>query len=472
MSNKTKRDPYLWEAGLSFLAIIISISLAIVKFGSEPHIALFIGTIVASLVALKAGYTWKEIEEGMKNGINNSLQAIIILMIIGIIIGIWISAGVVPTMIYYGLKVLNPTYFLVATALICSITSLGTGSSWTTVGTVGIAMMAIGEGLGIPLPVVAGSIISGAWFGDKISPLSDTTNLAPAMAGAKLYDHIKHMLYTTSVGYGITLVIFTFLGFKYGGGAAEMGQVDLLLKGLSGAFNINLMLLLPPVIVIGLAVKKVPAIPALAIGAIVGALFGVIFQGIGFGDILNAGYGGYVSNTGMDSVDSLLSNGGVTAMMYSISIIFLAMMFGGVMEETNQLKVIVTSVLTKLKSDNSLVAATVLTGILMNITLADEYMSIVITGRTYAQAYRDRGLKAKNLSRALEDGATQTCALVPWNTNGAYVAGTLGIATLAYLPFCFFNWITPIVSIVFALLGITIEHEDDYVAEDENQKLA
>ncbi|PUU91390.1 Na+/H+ antiporter NhaC [Halanaerobium sp.] len=472
MSNKTKRDPYLWEAIIPFLAIIISISLAIVFFGSEPHIALFIGTIVASIIALNCGYKWQEIEDGMKQGIHNSLQAVIILMIIGIIIGIWISAGVVPTMIYYGLKILSPTYFLVATAIICAITSLGTGSSWTTVGTVGIAMMAIGQGLGIPLPVVAGSIISGAWFGDKVSPLSDTTNLAPAMAGAKLYDHIKHMLYTTSVGFGITLVIFTVLGFKYGGGAADMGQVSTLLQGLSGSFNINLLLLLPPIIVIALAVKKVPAIPALTIGAILGALFGIVFQGIGFGDILNAGYGGYVANTGMDAVDSLLSNGGVSSMMYSISIILLAMMFGGVMEETNQLKIIVTSLLRKLKSDNSLVATTVLTGIFMNIALADEYMSIVITGRTYAQAYKDRGLKAKNLSRALEDGATQTCALIPWNTNGAYVAGTLGVATFAYLPFCFFNWITPIVSIIFALLGITIEHEDDYVAEDDNQKLA
>lgn len=472
MSNKTKRIPSLWEAAIPFLAIIISISLAIVFYGAEPHIALFIGTIVASIIAFNCGYTWEEIEEGMKQGINNSLQAVIILMIIGIIIGVWILAGVVPTMIYYGLKILSPTYFLVATAIICAITSLGTGSSWTTVGTVGIAMMAIGQGLGIPLPVVAGSIISGAWFGDKVSPLSDTTNLAPAMAGAKLYDHIKHMLYTTSVGFGITLVIFTFLGFKYGSGAADMGKVNTLLQGLSGAFNINLLLLLPPIIVIILAVKRVPAIPALTIGVILGALFGVVFQGIGFGDILNAGYGGYVANTGLDAVDSLLTNGGVSSMMYSISIILLAMMFGGVMEETKQLHIIVTSLLRKLKSDNSLVATTVLTGIFMNIALADEYMSIVITGRTYAEAYRDRGLKAKNLSRALEDGATQTCALVPWNTNGAYVAGTLGIATFAYLPFAFFNWITPIVSIIFALLGFTIEYEDDFVAEDEEDKLA
>lgn len=472
MSNKTKRIPSLWEAAIPFLAIIISISLAIVFYGAEPHIALFIGTIVASIIAFNCGYTWEEIEEGMKQGINNSLQAVIILMIIGIIIGVWILAGVVPTMIYYGLKILSPTYFLVATAIICAITSLGTGSSWTTVGTVGIAMMAIGQGLGIPLPVVAGSIISGAWFGDKVSPLSDTTNLAPAMAGAKLYDHIKHMLYTTSVGFGITLVIFTFLGFKYGSGAADMGKVNTLLQGLSGAFNINLLLLLPPIIVIILAVKRVPAIPALTIGVILGALFGVVFQGIGFGDILNAGYGGYVANTGLDAVDSLLTNGGVSSMMYSISIILLAMMFGGVMEETKQLHIIVTSLLRKLKSDNSLVATTVLTGIFMNIALADEYMSIVITGRTYAEAYRDRGLKAKNLSRALEDGATQTCALVPWNTNGAYVAGTLGIATFAYLPFAFFNWITPIVSIIFALLGFTIEYEDDFLTEDEDEKLA
>ncbi|SJZ95966.1 Na+/H+ antiporter NhaC [Selenihalanaerobacter shriftii] len=460
----TKREPFLWEALVSLLSLVVAIGLAIVKYETAPHVPMLIGAFVAAIMAYRAGYKWKEIEKGMMDGITNALQAIVILSVIGVLVGVWILSGTVPTMIYYGLQILSPKIFLVATVLICSITSLATGSSWGTAGTIGVALMGVGEGLGMPMPIVAGAVLSGAYFGDKMSPLSDTTNLAPAMAGSELFEHIKHMVYTTGTSYIIVLIIETVLGFVYGGGSVEtMGRVNQILEGLSSQFNISLILLLPPIIVIGLAIKKIPAIPGISMGIVSGAILGVIFQGNNFGQILNAAYNGYISETGVTALDSLLTNGGFTAMLYSISIVITAMMFGGIMENTNQLKVIVDKILQKAQSDGSLIAATILSAIGMNVVLSEQYMSIVVTGRMYAQAYKDQGLHPKNLSRALEDSGTVTGCLVPWNTGGAYMSSTLGVATVAYLPFAFFNWLTPIVSIIFGLLGITIEPIDEAV---------
>ncbi|MBM7622626.1 Na+/H+ antiporter NhaC [Sporohalobacter salinus] len=461
MENE-KRMPYIWESLISLLALVVSISVAIVKYDAAPHVPMLMGTIVACLMAYRIGYKWDDIEQGMIDGITQSLQAVIILCIIGVLVGVWILSGVVPTMIYYGLKILSPEIFLVASVIICAITSIGTGSSWGTVGTVGIALMGIGEGLGMPMPIVAGAILSGSYFGDKMSPLSDTTNLAPAMAGADLYDHIKHMVYTTGVSFALVLVIETFLGFMYGGGSIEsMGAVNELMQGLSSQFNINLLLLLPPIVVIILASQKVPSIPAITTGAIIGAIMGIFMQGVDFGQILSAAYGGYVGDTGVSTLDNLLTNGGITNMLYAVSLIIMAMMYGGVMESTNQLKVIVDKLLEKAQNDGSLIALTILSAIGMNVILSDQYMSIVVTGRTYDQAYKERGLKPKNLSRALEDSGTLTGALVPWNTCGAYMASTLGMATIVYAPFAFFNWITPIVSVIYGYFGITIEHFDE-----------
>ncbi|GAB6139045.1 Na+/H+ antiporter NhaC [Halanaerobaculum tunisiense] len=464
----SKREPFIWEALISLFSLIVSIGLAIVKYETAPHVPMLLGAFVAALMAYRAGYKWEEIEQGMMDGISNALQAVIILSIIGVLVGVWILSGVVPTMIYYGLKILSPKFFLVATVLICSITSVATGSSWGTAGTIGVALMGVGKGLGMPMHLVAGAILSGAYFGDKMSPLSDTTNLAPAMAGTDLFTHIKHMFYTTGLSYVIVLIIETVLGFMYGGEAVQtMTRVNEILVGLNNQFNISLLLLIPPAVVITLAVKKIPAIPSISIGIIVGALLGVIFQGNNFGQILISAYNGYVSNTGVESLDNLLTNGGFTNMLYSISIVITAMMFGGIMENTNQLKVIVSKILQKAQSDGALIATTLLSAIGMNVVLSEQYMSVVVTGRMYAQAYEDRGLHPKNLSRALEDSGTLTGALVPWNTCGAYMSSTLGIATIAYAPYAFFLWLTPIISLIFGILGITIDHIDDDESEDD-----
>jgi len=461
---REKRDPYLWEALISIIGLIVFISLAIVRYETDAHVPILLGVLVAAVIGLKAGFTWKEVETGMLNGITNALQAIVILSIIGILIGVWILSGVVPTLLYYGLKILHPKIFLPAALIICSITSLATGTSWGTAGTIGIALIGIGEGLGFPLPIVAGAVLSGAYFGDKMSPLSDTTNMAPAMVGTDLYTHIKHMSYTTGVSYGITLLIEIVIGFFYGGGQADLEKVNQVLAGIDAQFTINPLLLIPPVVIIVLAFRKIPAVPGIAIGILAAAILGVLFQGNSFGSLLSAAYGGYASNSGVEAVDNLLTKGGFSSMMYTVSLVICAMMYGGIMEKTNQVRVVVDVILKKAKTSGSLITATVLTGIGSNLILCEQYMSIVMTGKMYAQAYQDKGLHPKNLSRAVEDSATVTANLVPWNSGGAYMTATLGVATIAYLPFNFFCWISPIVSMLFGWFNITIdplEEEDE-----------
>ena len=454
---REKRDPYLWEALISILGLIVFISLAILRYETDAHVPILLGVFVAAVVGLRAGFTWKEIETGMLNGITNSLQAIVILLIIGILIGVWILSGVVPTLLYYGLKILHPSVFLPATLIICSITSLATGSSWGTAGTIGIALIGVGEGLGFPLPIVAGAVLSGAYFGDKMSPLSDTTNMAPGMVGTDLYTHIKHMAYTTGVSYAITLIIEIVLSFFYGGGEANLESVNQILSGIDAQFSINLLLLIPPAIVMLLAFRRIPAVPGIVIGILSAGILGAIFQGNTFGGLLSAAYGGYTSSSGIEAVDNLLTKGGLESMMYTVSLVICAMMYGGIMEKTNQLRVVVNVILRKAQSTGALITATVMTAIGSNLILCDQYMSIVMTSKMYAQSYKDKGLHPKNLSRAVEDSATVTANLVPWNSGGAYMTATLGVPTIVYLPFNFFCWISPIVSMLYGWFNITID---------------
>ena len=462
-TKREKRDPYLWEALLSILGLIVFISLAILKYETDAHVPILLGVLVAALIGLRAGFSWKEIETGMLNGITNSLQAIVILAIIGILIGVWILSGVVPTLLYYGLKILHPKIFLPAALIICSITSLATGTSWGTTGTIGIALIGIGDGLGFPLPLVAGAVLSGAYFGDKMSPLSDTTNMAPAMVGTDLYTHIKHMSYTTGVSYGITFIIELVIGFFYGGGQAKLETVNQILTSIDAQFSVNPLLLLPPAIIMVLAYRKIPAVPGIVIGILAAGILGAIFQKNTFGGLLSAAYGGFVSNTGVEAVDNLLTKGGFESMLYTISLVLCAMMYGGIMEKTNQLRVVVSVILKKAQSTGSVITATILTAIGSNMILCDQYMAIVMTGKMYSQSYADKGLHPKNLSRAIEDSATVTANLVPWNSGGAYQAATLGVPTIAYLPFNFFCWITPIVSMLYGWFNITIDPLEEEV---------
>ncbi|WP_339115096.1 Na+/H+ antiporter NhaC [Thioclava sp. GXIMD2076] len=455
-SSEGPRLPSFWEAALSLLALIMGIGVSIVIYGLDPQIPMLLGVIMASLIGWRCGYSWGDIQDGMVKGITNALPAMIILLVVGILIGVWILAGVVPTLIYYGLDLLSPSIFLPATVVICAIASVATGTSWGTSGTIGVALMGVGGGLGFPLPVVAGAVLSGAYFGDKMSPLSDTTNLAPAMAGTDLFTHIRHMSYTTGVSIGLTLLIEIGLGLHYGGGAGDMARIQTLLSTIEAHFTISPVLLIPPLLVLLVSYRKMPAIPGITVGVIAGAICAAVFQGADFARIMSVAFGGFSAETGVEDVDSLLSRGGFESMLYTLSIIIVAMMFGGVMERTGQIGVVAAKVLTLARSTGSLVLSTVLTCIGANLVLCDQYMAIVMGGRTYADAYRERGLAPENLSRALEDSATVTANLVPWNSGGAFQAATLGVATLAYLPFNFFCWLSPVVTVVFGYMGWTI----------------
>jgi NhaC family Na+:H+ antiporter len=445
--------PVLFLVGA--LAVVISV------YHLSPHIPLICAAAVAAGVAIYHGVAWSDIQEGMVHGIQLAMGAILILMVVGTLIGTWILGGVVPTMIYYGLKVLSPGIFLVATMIICSIVSLGTGSSWSTAGTVGVALMGVGGPLGIPLPIVAGAIISGAYFGDKMSPLSDTTNLAPAVAGTDVFSHVRHMIYTTAPGYVIALVLYALIGTRYAGGTLETQQLGVMLDTMRESFLIHPVLLLPPMLVIVMVVLRIPPLPALLAGTAIGGICAMAAQGSTLAQVVDAAHSGYVSQTGVASVDELLSRGGLMSMMETVALIMCALAFGGIMERTGMLETIAQALLKMVKGTGSLVATTIFSCIAMNAVASDQYMAIVIPGRMYRGAFLKRRLHPKNLSRALEDSGTLTSPLIPWNSCGAFMGATLGISPLLYLPYAFLNLATPLVSLFYGFTGITIEKQPD-----------
>jgi NhaC family Na+:H+ antiporter len=384
-------------------------------------------------------------------------------------------------MIFYGLKILNPTILLFAACIICALVSLATGSSWTTIATVGLALIGIGKALGVGEGVIAGAIISGAYFGDKMSPLSDTTNLAPAMAGTDLFTHIRYMMITTVPSITITLIIFLIMGFTYGS-SGEIKDVEPILAALSSSFNINVWLFIVPAIVIFLIVKKVPAIPALLAGSLLGIACALIFQPNVFHQISGIENDPWVSTyvgamkalytdvsiaTGNNVVDELLSTGGMAGMLGTIWLIISAMVFGGIMDASGMLKRITEVIIGIVNSTGSLITSTAASCVFFNITASDQYLAIVVPGKMFEKIYRDRGLAPENLSRTLEDSGTVTSVLIPWNTCGAAQSKVLGVATLTYLPFCFFNIISPFMTIFFAYAGIRIAKLTEKNSEED-----
>ncbi len=460
--DRTPRMPKVWEALITLAFLVAMLAIGIMVYGVDPHVPMFMGVIGAALMAMRLGYKWSEIEKSMMGGIYKALQSIIILAIIGILIGVWLDAGTVPAMIYYGLKILKPSIFFIATLLICSITSLATGTSWGTIGTMGVALMGIGYGLDMSPAMTAGAILSGAYFGDKMSPLSDTTNLAPAMAGTDVMTHVKFMLLPTGIVYIICIVFFGVLGvMQYRGGAADMSKVTELETALSGMFNINPLLLLPPVVVIVAVACKVPAIPGITLGIVTGAVVGLIFQpDCNLGTLFSCGMNGFVCETGIYEIDELLNSGGLMNMMFSISMTIIAMMFGGIMEDTHQLEVIVDKLKVLAKTPATLVALTEATCVASNALMPEQYISIVVPGRMYAEEYKKRGLAPQCLSNALESAGTVSSCLIPWNTCGVFILGTLGLGVADYAPYAMFNWLMPIAGIVMAFLGITVADAD------------
>jgi Na+:H+ antiporter, NhaC family len=487
----TKRRPTLIQSIIPILFLIFMLALNVGIFGSEAlggsnQIVLILSAGVAALVAIKVGYKWQEIQDGIVKSISSAMASILILLMIGALAGSWMLSGVVPAMIYYGLQILNPTIFLVAACIVCSIVSVATGSSWTTSATVGIALIGIGQALGISEGLVAGAILSGAYFGDKMSPLSDTTNLAPAMAGTDLFTHIRYMTITTVPSIILALLIFLIIGFTNSADGAIAGK-DAILAAIDSKFTISGWLFIVPVVVVVLIVKKMPALPALLIGTLLGSVFALIFQPDlvaevaatasfdgklydvlnnsfpaftnGFIGSMQALFGDISFTTGNTVLDDegLLSGSGMAGMLGTIWLILSAMIFGGVMEGAGMLKCIAAAIIEKVNSTGSLIASTVGTCVFFNATASDQYLAIVVPGRMYADTYREKGLAPENLSRTLEDSGTVTSVLIPWNTCGAYHANVLGVNTLDYLPYCFFNIISPLMTMLVGYTGYKIK---------------
>lgn len=467
----TQREISLIWALLPLAIMILTMVIAVVFLEQGPHIPLIVGTIVAGLVAWKQGFKWTEIEEMMYKGIKLALPAVVIIILVGIIIGSWIGGGVVGTMIFYGLKIITPAFFLVTITLICIIVSLAIGSSWSTMGTIGVAGMGIGLSMGIPAPIIAGAVISGSYFGDKMSPLSDTTNLASGLTNTNLFDHIKHMFYTTIPGLIITLVVYGIIGINYKDGAIDTESIQQTIVALEDSFVISPWLLFIPVAVIALVIAKVPAIPALVVGALLGTLSQVFIQGDSWATAISSLQSGFVIETGNDMVDSLFNRGGLDSMMYTVSMTLVAMTFGGILEYSGMLQSIMNQILKLAKTAGSLIASTILACFTTNATCSEQYISIVVPARMFVSTYKQKGLHSKNLSRALEDGGTLTSVFIPWNTCGVFILGTLGVGAMEYAPYAILNYIVPIISIIYAFTGFTIQKlTESEIAEMHKQE--
>ena len=473
--NKLK-SPTTFQALVPIIFLVILLSINVSIFGDDSlsgsiQIVLILSSAVASIIAFNLGFSWLDIQKGIIKSINSSLPSILILFLVGSLAGSWLLSGVVPAFIYYGIQILNAKIFLFAACVICIVVSMATGSSWTTSATIGIALIGIGRALDISDGLVAGAILSGAYFGDKMSPLSDTTNLAPAMAGSDLISHIKYLSLTTVPSIIISLVIFIVLGFNISD-SIGLNNAEIISSAIKEKFYISPVLFIVPLTVIILIYNKIKAVPALFVGVILGSVFALIFQSGLVVDVSNSEtisskalfsgtmislYGSISINTSNPLVTDLLSSSGMFGMLDTIWLVICAMIFGGVMEKAGFLKQITSIILNKIKSSGSLISSTAGTCIFFNLTASDQYLSIVVPGKMYSSIYKEKGLAPENLSRTLEDGGTVTSVLVPWNTCGAYHASVLNVATLTYLPFCFFNLISPIMTILFAYLKIKIK---------------
>ncbi|PQJ21987.1 Na+/H+ antiporter NhaC [Tenacibaculum sp. SG-28] len=464
----------IWEALIPVFALILMLAYNVYVFGDDAlsgsnQFILLLGGAVAAVIGFRNKVTYKKMMEEVAENIKSTASAILILLMVGSLAGTWLISGIIPSMIYYGLQVLNPTIFLVACLVICAVISIATGSSWTTAATVGIALVGIGEALGISLGMTAGAVLSGAYFGDKMSPMSDTTNLAPAMAGTDLFTHIKYMAYTTVPTFVVTMFFFVILGFTQQ--ATGEANTQVMLADIEKAFHITPWLFLVPVLVIILIIKKTPPLIALLAGTILGGIFAIIFQpqvllqltGVERLDFSSAYKGVMQAITVETSVATenevlkdLFTAGGMKKMLGTVWLILLAMVFGGIMDAIGALARISSFMLGLFDSVFGLFASTVGTCIGLNFTASDQYLAIVVPGKMYAQAYKDKGLAPENLSRTLEDSGTVTSVLIPWNTCGAYHSGVLGVPVVDYAMYAMFNWLSPFMTLLFAAFRIKI----------------
>lgn len=457
--SKTARPVGFWLSLLTFAVLIALVVSFTAGLGSAPHVPLLLAAVFAAAVGAFHRFRWADMLEGITSAITPALPALLIIMSIGILIAAWMAGGVIPTMVYYGLQIISPRFFLVTALLLCSLVSLAIGSSLSTIGTVGVALFGIGEAIGIPPAITVGAIVSGAYFGDKMSPLSDTTNLAPSVSDTNVFDHIRHMMFTTTPTYLICILIYGVLGFVFGGGSADNSQVQTTLTTLSEQFVIHPLLLLPPLLVLVMVIFRIPALPGLLGAALLGVLSALFVQGADFSSLLGAVMNGFSASTGVDTVDTLLNRGGILSMMRTVALMIIALSFAGIFERTGMAAALANRVLAHVKSEKGLVVATILTAWGILLGTGQQYVAIIMTGRLFRPLYKQYELAPQNLSRALEDAGTVFGGIVPYSTGAGFTENMLGVSAWQYGPFTFFGWINPLVAIALALMGKSMPKE-------------
>lgn len=451
------------KALIGLLLPVLSI-IALVLSGNDIVIALLTANIVAAIFCLVMGFKWQAIEDAMMKGGQMLLGAVLIMILVGITVGTWMASGAIPTLLYFGMKIISPMWFLPVTFILCLLTSLATGTSWGSAGTMGVAMIGVGTGMGIPLPLICGCILSGAVIGDKLSPLSDTTLLASASSGTDLFDHIMSMLYTT-VPLGIISIIAYFVcGLKYANASMQMENITVLMDGLTSAFNINFLMLIPPIVVLVLSIKRVPAFCSFGLGIILSVIFAIAFQGETLNSVLSAAVGGYTCTSGVEQLDNLLSRGGALGMAQVAFASIMAGMLAGILKHMGILAALLTKLHLIVKSSTSLIVVTVCTCLILMMGGGGQYATLTIPGAAFREFYDDMDVHSGVLSRTMEDVGTMIDCLIPWTVSGIYYSGIFGVATMDYFPFAFMALLSPIFALVNAFLGFGVYYRDDQMA--------
>jgi NhaC family Na+:H+ antiporter len=466
-NKRTKTQPPSFGVALIPLiamGLLLGVGYGVYKI--RPQVLLVAAAFITGCMGLILRFKWEDMERGIVDSIHKAMPAILIMLCVGILIGAWIASGTIPMVIYYGLKLISPKFFLVTACFVCSLTSISTGTSWGTIGTLGVAFIGIAMGLGIPLGPAAGAIVAGAYYGDKMSPFSDVTNLAPVAAGSNLFDHIKHMMWSATPAWLIGMVVYFIVGLKYGGGDVESKSLMLITQTLKDNFNFNILLLLPMAVVFYFAATKKPTIPGMLFSSFIAGILAVIFQKASITEIATALNSGYEAHTGVAQVDQLISRGGMMSMMETQLVAFTAFSFGGIMQRTGMLQVLLDKVMKFANKVWSIVITTISASIVTALVTGSSYLSMIIPGELLAPIYKKEGLAAKNLSRIIEESGAIIVPLIPWSMAGVYITGTIGVPTFSYLIWAVMNYVSVIILAIFGFTGFSMAPK---IREDETQ---
>ena len=450
------QEPSFLHSLICFGGVIVTVISGMLWLNISLHSLLVSAVVWVAGNSWWLGFSYQKIKSAMISGIEKGLGAIFIFFLIGILVAALIESGTIGGLIYYGLDLLHPTFFLPAGLVLCSLMSLATGTAWGTIATIGVVLMGLGGVLGIPLPIVVGMIVSGASFGDKMSPVSDTTNLAAMSADTDLYSHIKSMLYTTVPTYIISLIAFMFVGLYYSGQTLSAIELLTLSQQLEIEFAISPLTLLPLIVLLILSLKRTPAEASMLASVATAVFLAVVTQDRTITEVLNSLHAGYIADTGVEQLDTLLSRGGITSMMWTMSLALIALSLGGILDSAGFVRVLLRGLLKRIKRSASLMATTISTGVVTNMSMGEGYLSIIFGGQIFKESYEKDQLEKHMLSRCLEEGATLSTSLIPWTTSGAFITGVLGMSPLEFAPWTFFNYINPLLSIGLAYMGFGI----------------